>query len=559
MTTSPTASVPARGAGLAGVLEIARRRRLLAVVPFLFVLAGAASLAFFLPGLWTARSLIMVDRPQVPESMVKSTVVSDLEGQLISVSQEIMSRPRLAAIIQRYNLYPRVRQSLGMDEAVDRMRKDIKLEIQGDAERRRAREPRTMMFTVAYGTNDPRVAMNVTNQLTALYVEENVKLREKVAAGTSEFLERQLGEARTKLQQLEQRIAAYKEQHMGELPEQREANFRALERLQQQLTMANENNRRASERRQLITQSLADIDQSVGLATAGGGVAGPDVTPQAAAAARLNLLKQELVQMQSTYNDKYPDVVALKDQIRALEAKIAQDAPAASPAPAPVRPKGGRELKVAPQNPYIVSLMQQLDQATVESKASADEIGGVNRQIAMYQRRIENTPRREQELSLITRDYETTRDLFRSLLSKRDEAGMAADLEAKNKGERFRIIEGAGMPERPTGPNRLRLLMVGLVLALAAGAVAVVLAEQVDTSYRTVDEVRASVPVPVLSTIPKITTERDRHRTMRQRRWAAAAVAVGLFVVVGSSFVVAHNNDTLVALLTPSDRPAAGR
>src|SRR5437667_158586 len=157
MTPSPTASVPARGAGLAGVLEIARRRRVLAIVPFLLVLAAAASLAFFLPGLWTARSLIMVDRPQVPESMVKSTVVSDLEGQLISMSQEIMSRPRLAAIIQRYNLYPRVRQSFGMDEAVERMRKDIKLEIQGDPERRRGREPRTMMFSVAYSTSNPRI------------------------------------------------------------------------------------------------------------------------------------------------------------------------------------------------------------------------------------------------------------------------------------------------------------------------------------------------------------------------------------------------------------------
>src|SRR5437016_5308263 len=173
MTTSPTASVPARGAGLAGVLET------------------AASLAFCLPGLWPARSLIMVDRPQVPESMVKSTVVSDLEGQLISMSQEIMSRPRLAAIIQRYNLYARVRQSFGMDEAVERMRKDSKLEIQDDPDRRRGREPRTMMFSVAYSTSNPRIAMDVTNQLTALYVEENVKFREKMTAGTSEFLERQ--------------------------------------------------------------------------------------------------------------------------------------------------------------------------------------------------------------------------------------------------------------------------------------------------------------------------------------------------------------------------------
>src|SRR2546428_13567038 len=109
MTTSPTASVPARGAGLAGVLEIARRRRLLAVVPFLFVLAGAASLASFLPGLWTARSLIMVDRPQVPESMGKSTVASDLEGHLISVGQDVLTRPPLAARIQHQNICPRKR------------------------------------------------------------------------------------------------------------------------------------------------------------------------------------------------------------------------------------------------------------------------------------------------------------------------------------------------------------------------------------------------------------------------------------------------------------------
>jgi len=556
--TPSTASVPARGAGLAGVIEIVRRRKLLTVVPFLFVVVAAASLTLFLPGLWMANSLIMVDRPQIPETMVKPTVVNDIEGQLISVSQEIMNRARLAAIIDRYGLYPSARSHGGMDEAVDRMRKDIKLEIQGDPDRRRSRESRTVLFTVGYGTSNPRIAADVANQLAALYVQENDKLRERAAVGTSEFLERQLGEIRTKLQAQEQRITAYKEQHMGELPEQRDANFRALERLQQQLTMAHENNRRANERRQLITQSLADIDQSAGMASAGN--SGPDVSPQAANAARLNLLKQELAQMQTTYSDKYPDVIALKEQIRGLETKMANDPPAASAAPAaPARGKNGRELRPAPQNPYIMSLMQQLDQASVEAKASSEEIAGLNRQIAMYQRRIENTPRREQELSLITRDYETTRDTFRSLLGKREEAGIAADLEAKNKGERFRIVEAATLPERPTGPNRLRLFLVGVVLAVAASAAAVIIAEQIDTSYRTVDEVRASVPVPVLSTIPKISTERDRARMLRQRRWAAAAVVAGLVLVVGSSFMIAHNNDSLVSLLTPTERPVAGR
>jgi hypothetical protein len=210
-----------------------------------------------------------------------------------------------------------------------------------------------------------------------------------------------------------------------------------------------------------------------------------------------------------------------------------------------------RDLRLAVQNPYVLSLMQQLDQASVESKATADEITGLNRQLAVYQRRLEMTPKREQELALITRDYETTRDMFRSLLAKHGEADIAAELEQRQKGEHFRVIEPARLPERPTGPNRVRLLLVGLALALGAAGVAVVLAEQVDTSYRRADELRATAGVPVLSTIPRIVTEADRLSTLRQRRLVMGAVAGGLLLVVGASFAVAHNNQSLVSLLTP--------
>jgi uncharacterized membrane protein YgdD (TMEM256/DUF423 family) len=186
-------------------------------------------------------------------------------------------------------------------------------------------------------------------------------------------------------------------------------------------------------------------------------------------------------------------------------------------------------------------------------------MAAINRQIAVYQKRLENTPRREQELALITRDYETTRELHAGLLAKRGEAAMAADLEQRQRGETFRVIEPAGMPDRPTGPNRFRLLLVGLALALGASGVAVVLAEQVDTSFRRVDEVRATAPIPVLSAIPRITTEQDRTRQHRQRRWATAAVAVGLCLVAGTSFLVAHDNQSLVSMLTPTSPTAAGR
>lgn len=260
--------------------------------------------------------------------------------------------------------------------------------------------------------------------------------------------------------------------------------------------------------------------------------------------------------MQTKYSDKYPDVIAMREQIRVLEAKVAADSAAALPrqgktAAAPR--KDGKELRVAPQNPYVQSLMQQLDQATVDAKTTGAEIATLNQEIKTYQRRIENTPKREQELALISRDYETTREQFRSLLGKRGEADMAADLEQRQQGEQFRVIEPAVLPERPAGPNRLRLLLVGMALALGAAGLAVVLAEQVDTSFRRVDDVRTALPVPVLSSIPRITTERDRMRGLRQRRLATVAIAVGLLVVVGSSFAVAHNNQSLVTMLTASE------
>lgn len=553
-----TATVPVRdtgrGPGLASLLEVIGRRRRLALLPVLFVVAAAASLAWFLPDLWTGRAVILVDRQQIPESFVKPTVTGDLEVQLLTLSQEILNRPRLGRIVEQHGLYPRLRATRSMDEVVERMRRDIRVEYQGDEGRRGGRASRTVAFAVGYTTTDPRVAAAVANQLAALYVAENDRYRERQAVGTSEFLEAQLREVSQRLQEQERRIAAFKEGHLGELPEQKEANLRVLERLQAQLQLAHETSRRALERQQLITRSLAEIDMSTALPPTGA-AGGPDISPAAAAAGRLALLRQELVQLQARFSDRYPDVVHLKEQIRALEAKVeaekkaaaAAAAAAAAPAPAGKETEG---LRPAPANPYVVSLLQQLDQARVEAATTTEEIAGLNRRIAEYQRRIENTPRREQELAQITRDYETTRELFRSLQAKRGEAGMAADLEQRQKGERFRIIEPAAAPDRPTGPNRARLILLGLLAGLAAGVVAVVVAEQADRSYRSADEVRASVPVPVLSVIPRITTDRDRARQAWRRGLAAAAVAVGLVMVVGSTFAVARHNESLVALLS---------
>jgi polysaccharide chain length determinant protein (PEP-CTERM system associated) len=540
-----------RTIGLAMIIEVVRRRFHLALLPFLFVMAAGLSLAMFLPSLWTAKSTILVDRQKIPESFVKSTITTDVEAQLLGLSQQIMSSGQLMKIIEAHDLYPELRQKRSADEVVERMRRNIRIEVQNDDRDRR--NPRTVGFSVLYTTTTPKTAMTIANELAALYVNEDVRYREKHSVSASEFLDTQLKEVRERLQNQERRVAEFKERNMGELPEQREANLRTLDRLQQQLQSAQETLRRANERRQLLTQTLAEVDQTGGAVA--GPVGSPNPSPAEAAAARLSVLKQELAQMQSRYNDKYPDVVALKDQIRALEAKVAAEPAAAAretqaKATVAVAKKDGKELRAVPQNSYVQNLLQQLDQATIEARTSTDEVKGLRDQIALYQRRIENTPRREQEAAQITRDYESTRELFRSLLGKRGEAEMAADLEQRQQGEHFRIIDAAGLPDRPAGPNRFRLVLVALVLALGVSGIAVVIAEHTDTSYRSAEEVRMLEMVPVLSTIPKIVTERDRRRRLRQRRLGTAAVAVGLLAVIGSSFAFAHNNHAFVATVS---------
>ena len=553
-----------RGLSLATVIATVRRRRWLALIPLLLVLAAAASLALSLPTVWTARATMLINGQQIPEAYVRSSTAGDAEAKLLTLTHQILDGPRLSKIVEQFNLYPAMRRTRPPADVVERMRRDIRVEIPEDRERRN-REARWLVFTVAYTATDQEVAVDVANTLAALFDEENRRASEQQAVGTSEFLENQLRDLRARLTSQEQKITAYKEQYLGELPEQREVILRTVERLQLQLSIAGENNRRANERRQLITQSLNDLDVASAMSTGGGATGLPGETP---AAARLAALRQELTALQTTYSDKYPDVISTKEQIRLLEQRVAQEdkkaaaaqaALSASPksgAPAPSR--ATRDMRLAATNPYVLSLMQQQDQAAVETKATAEEIASLNRQLALYQRRLENMPKREAELATITRDYETTRDTFRSLLSKRSEADMATSLEQGRKGEHFRVIDPARPPDRPTGPNRLRLLMVGLALALGIAGVAVVVAEQIDTSFRRAEDVRDSTGVVVLSTIPRIVTDADRTSARRQHGLAMAAMATALVLVVSGSFLVAHDNQSLVTMLSP-DASAAKR
>ena len=525
--------------GLDGVLAVWSRRKWLAILAFAAPMVAAASLITFLPNMYRSTATILVDRQQIPETFVRSTVTSALETRLQTISQEILSRSRLEALISRFGLYPDLRTQVPSEEVIKRMRGDIKLELKG-IELKGASQA-TVAFTISYQGSEPGTVSLVTNTLASFYIEENLKARERQATGTAEFLKVQLEETKKRLDDQEQRVSEFKRRYLGELPQQMETNLATLERLHAQIRLNADTQTRAAERRQALSSQLAEAESL--LATPPGMPGGP-AAPAESSELRLTRLKEDLTRLRTQFSEKYPDVVLLAGEIAALEREVA-DAKAREPkaeekqAPPPA----------TPLTPYVLRLKEALSEVETEIRILKNDDKRLHDGIAAYQARVENVPRREQEFRELSRDYDSTRELYNSLLKRYEEAQLAESMEQRQKGEQFRVLDPAIPNSEPAAPNRFRLLLMALMGSLGLAVGAVVLAERVDTSFHTVDDLRAFSPVPVLVSIPRIVTRTDRRRRAWHMRLAASAAFIGLVVISGLAYFAASGNEQLVSLL----------
>ncbi len=514
-----------RGSGLRLALDVWRRRKWLAIAVFVGTFTAVVSAVTFLPDVYRSTATVLVERQQVPETLVRSSVTGELETRLHTIRQEILSRARLSALITRFDLYPDLRKRLPPEAVVERMRRDIQLELKG-AEQSWGRNT-TIAFALTYGGRDPETVARVTNALASFYVEENLRIRERQVSGTAEFLRAQLVEAKKKLDEQERRTGDFKLRHVGELPKQVEVNLARLERLNERLRLNSERQMRVMERREALARQPAETG-------APGQAPDPDATT-----ARIARLNQQLAELRTRFSDKYPDVIRVKAEIAALERKLAE-----------AGPEGGREAEPAvPADPARRRLEQPVRQPEAELKGLKEEENRLLELIATYERRIENAPKREQEFQEIGRDYETTKELYASLLKRYEEAQLAESAEQGQKGEQFRILDPAISSKQPAAPNRFRLILMGLLLSFGLAAGAAVLAETLDTSFHTVDDLRAFTKVPVLVSIPRIDTEADAGLRLQRLSLAAASLVIGLALIAGASYYVAHENEQLVGML----------
>jgi succinoglycan biosynthesis transport protein ExoP len=491
--------------------RILGRRRWWLAFPAFGVWLIVWGLAWIWPVTYRSETVILVEQQKVPEQYVVPNVAAELQDRLQSMTQQILSRTRLLRIMNDFNLYPTLRSRVTTDELVERMRKDIQVELVQSPNRRGD----LTAFKIAYLSRDPHRAQRITDELTSLFINENLKARQEQSEQTTEFLDNQLELARQNLADQEARVKEFKSRFLGQLPEQVQSNVQILSGLQGQLQQETDLLGKAKQQGVYLETLLAQwrsLESTISMGNAAGAATPPALDQE------LTRLRAQLSDLTSHYTERHPDVRKLKEQIAKTEkmkAQLEQQIAAA----------GEQELDAdAPHLTSYSDLQALSSRMEVESQIKANKVEIENRQRAVhdlqrrieeYQSRLNMTPVREQQLAGLTRDYEQSRKNYEQLLAKRDQSGMATDLEKRQKGEQFRVLDPPNLPQKPYSPNRLKLNLIGLAAGLVVGIFVVAGAEIADDRIYSKEALTKVVTAPVLAEIPPLPTPAEKSRQTR--------------------------------------------
>jgi polysaccharide chain length determinant protein (PEP-CTERM system associated) len=510
-------------------------RKWLVLGTFIVVSLSTAIVAHRLPDVYSSETLILVDPQKVPESYVKPTVTGDVRDRLGTLSQQILSATRLQKIIDTFNLYANERKTLPREDVILLMRSHIRVNVLSDF----GGSQDLQAFRISFTGSDPRLVAQVTNELASLFIEENLKAREQQAQGTSDFLQNQLQETRKLLEQQEAKLKDFKLKHIGEMPEQQAADIQILGQMQAQLQAESDALSRAQQQKSYVQSMMAqtsapvvDLDGSEPGAKSHGNTDGPKTQ------SALSIAKAKLAQLRTHYSDSYPDVQKLKRQIEEeekaqkaeLEA-IAKDTPPEPPVKASERPP------VNHSNPVLQSQLEALDAEIVKHKAEQARLSNV---IAGYQSKLEAIPVREQQINDLVRDYEISKAHYSQLLEKQLSAETATQLEIRQKGEKFSILDPAQPAERPSQPNRRLINAAGSLGGLALGLVLALITEVFGMSITAPEQIVEVSGLPVLEVIPMIHTQAAPALT--RKRLILTAVSGAALVLVCCALYYYHSH-----------------
>jgi polysaccharide chain length determinant protein (PEP-CTERM system associated) len=524
---------PSNRQNLENYWGIVVRRRWLLILPLFALWALVWAASWFLPAYYKSETLILVEQQKVPEQYVVPNVASDLQDRLQSMTQQITSRTRLARIIEQFNLYPDQRRRLSSEELVDAMRKDIEIELVQAP----GRKDDLSAFRVSYTCRDPRVAQEVTNELTSFFIEENLEARREQSETTTGFLENQLEEARQSLSGQEEKVRDFKGQHLGELPTQMQSNVQILQGLQARLQGETEALNQARQQKTYLGSLLTQYRSIHAALQKGDGSA---ETPPAIDE-EIARLKQQLAEVASRYTEKHPDYRKLKEQLAKAEAMKQQIASEVKSKPAQQNngDLDASELGDSKDMAAMLQIQSQLKANDLEISNRQQQIKNIEAQMEDYQRRINEAPVREQQLADLTRDYDQSRVNYESLLAKKNQSELATNLEKRQQGEQFRILDPASLPQKPYKPDRLLLSCIGLAVGIVVSVGATAAAEVKDDRVYSETDLEGLVTAPVITEIPPLPTPPEESAAKRSLllQWLGG---IAVLLATGAAFVFTY-------------------
>ena len=513
---------------------IVRRRHL----QFLFVLflgwLAVWSATWILPPRYKSSTTILVEQPTMPQNYVAPNVNDDLQSRLASMSEQILSRTRILLIIQNLHLYEGAQAKMTDDQKIANLRKDVSVDLVRDPTRQDISS-----FTISYEARNPRLAQQVTAELTKLFISENNKVRQQESEGTTSFLEQQLEDARQSLADQEAKVREFEGGHEGALPAQEQSNLAILGGLNSQLQNEEDALNTAKQQRVYLQTLLEQERNSETRIRPAGGDGGNGATPSDLTSIdnQLEKLRAQLADLSSRYTDNYPDVVNTKSQIAKLEA-VRNNLVAAAKRSRESRQPGDSS---AVDDPTLTGPAQQtqsqLKANQLEIQNREGSVASLKAKIGEYQGRLNAEPGTEQELDDLNRGYEQSKANYDDLLKKKDESAMATSMEEMQQGERFTVLDPPSLPSKPDFPNRLKFCAFGLAAGLALGVIVVGGFEFMDDRVHTEKAIKALLPIAVISEIPEIVSPADERRAKKKLvlGWAASAIVV-CTILAGSVF-----------------------
>jgi polysaccharide chain length determinant protein (PEP-CTERM system associated) len=481
-------------------VDALKRRKWSIILPAFIVILIAGAVAMLLPSIYKSTATILIEGQEIPAEFVMATVTSYAEQRLQTITQRIMSTSKLSEIINQFGLYGDLKDRWTTEEIIEKMREDIKLKtISADVVDRRTGRPTsaTVAFTLSYEGKSPDKVQQVTNMLASLYLEENLRVRKQQTKQASVFLEEEIEKVKADMGTIEEKISAFKEKHINELPEMLQVNIQTLSTVERTVERLDEQLRSLKEREGYLQTQLASIP------------------PELDDKKRLEDMKTQLVYLKSQFSDQYPDVIRMKNEIADLERKIAGTPGAESG---------------LPQNPAYITLASQLASTRADIESVKKQTFKLEQKAAEYRSRIETTPGLEQEYNSLIIERNNINAKLNDLMRKLLEANVAYGLEEGQKGERFTLIDPARYPEKPFKPNRKVIILIGFVMGTGAGIGTGALREFTDPSVRKAEYLANATSFPVLGSVPEIITKRDKTiRWIRRGMW----VVGGILLIVG--------------------------